>query len=101
MIEQIVALEKLRGPGSSFYFFRAHTGAEIDLLIARGQSRIGFVFKATASTAQADWTDLQSGIADEVIDRGILVYKGSREFAVSDRIRVVPAVEILTSWGKG
>ncbi len=100
MIEQIVALENLRGPGSTFYFFRTHTGAGIDLLIDRGHSRIGFEFKATASTAQGDWTHLQSGIESKVIDQGVLVYRGSREFAVDDRIRVVPAVELLSSSGK-
>jgi len=100
MIEQILALENLRGPGSRFYFFRTHTGAEIDLLIDRGQSRIGLCFKATASTAHADWMHLQFGIENGVIDRAILVYSGNREFAASDSIRVLPAVKLLSSSGK-
>jgi uncharacterized protein len=100
MIEQIVSLETLRAPGSGYYFFRTHVGAEIDLLIDRGQSRIGFEFKAGVSTTPSDWKHLQSGIADEVIDQGILVYNGKQQFAVSERIHVVPAADILTSWGK-
>lgn len=40
MIHQILALEELRRPGSGFYFFRTHAGAEIDLLIDRGSERI-------------------------------------------------------------
>src|ERR671937_812023 len=58
MIEQIVALENLHGSGSGFYFFRTHAGAEIDLLIDRGQTRIGFEFKAGASTIPSDWAHL-------------------------------------------
>ncbi len=100
MIEQIVALENLHRSGSGFYFFRTHAGAEIDLLIDRGQTRIGFEFKAGVSTTPADWAHLQAGIADKVIDRGIVVYNGTRTFAASDNVRVVPAPEILIAAGK-
>ena len=31
MIQQIVALEELQHSGSAFYFFRTHSGAEIDV----------------------------------------------------------------------
>lgn len=55
MIEQIVSLENLDRSGSGFYFFRTHAGAEIDLLIDRGQTRIGFEFKAGVPTTPADW----------------------------------------------
>jgi len=101
MIEQIIALENLHRAGSTFYFFRTHAGAEVDLLIDRGQTRIGFEFKAGVSTGPEDWAHLQAGIADKIIDRGILVYNGTRAFAVSEEIRVAPAAEILTdprSW---
>jgi hypothetical protein len=100
MIEQIVALESQHMFGSGFYFFRTHAGAEIDLLIDRGQTRIGFEFKVGASTTPHDWTHLQAGIADKVIDRGILVYNGTRTFSASDKIRVVPAAEVLTTAAK-
>ena len=90
---------RLHRSGGAFHFFRTHAGAEIDLLIDRGQTRIGFEFKAGASTTPADWAHLQTGIADKVIDRGILVYNGTRTFAPSDRIRVIPAAEILTAAG--
>jgi predicted AAA+ superfamily ATPase len=97
MIEQIVALESLHSPGSGFYFFRTHAGAEIDLLVDRGQYRIGFEFKSGASTEARDWAHLQIGIEDKVIDRGIVVYNGKQTFAVSKNIRVVPASDLLTT----
>lgn len=100
MIEQIVSLENLHRSGSTFYFFRTHAGAEIDLLVDRGQTRIGFEFKAGVATTPADWAHLQTGITDKVIDRGILVYNGTRTFAANDNIRVVPAAEILATAGK-
>jgi len=100
MIEQIVALENLHRSGSGFYFFRTHAGAEIDLLVDRGQSRIGFEFKAGVAIARSDWAHLQASIADKVIDRGILVYNGTRTFSVSEQIRAVPAAEILATAAK-
>jgi uncharacterized protein len=100
LIEQIIALEKLHAPGSNFYFFRTYTGAEIDLLIDRGQSRIGFEFKTGVAIAPRDWVHLQAGIADGVIDKGIVVYNGTRSFAANEHIRVVPASELLTSAAK-
>jgi hypothetical protein len=100
MIEQIVALENLHRSGSGFYFFRTHTGAEIDLLIDRGQSRIGFEFKAGVAADPSDWAHLQGGVADGVIDRGILAYNGTRAFVVNEKIRVAPAAELLTTAAK-
>lgn len=100
MIEQIVGLENLHHPGSGFYFYRTHAGAEIDLLIDRGQSRIGFEFKAAAATDARDWQHLEAGVKDGVIDRGLVVYGGQRAFAISNAIRVVPAADVLTQAAK-
>ena len=96
MIQQIVALEELQRSGSGFYFFRTHSGAEIDLLIDRGRQRIGFEFKAGVATEAVDWKHLQSGIDDGVIHRGSVVYNGAREFPVSEKISVIPATRILS-----
>lgn len=96
MIQQIAALEELQHSGSSFYFYRTHAGAEIDLLIDRGRQRIGFEFKSGVATDAADWKHLQSGIDDGVIHRGCVVYNGTREFSVSDAISVIPATQILS-----
>ncbi len=96
MIQQIAALEELRRSGSSFHFYRTHAGAEIDLLIDRGNERVGFDFKAGVATDAGDWKHLQAGIDDDVIHRGYVVYSGTREFPVSDKISVIPAARILS-----
>lgn len=96
MIQQIAALEELQHAGSALHFFRAHTGAEIDLLIDRGNQRLGFEFKAGVATDANDWRHLQAGIDDGVIHRGYVVYNGTREFSVSDKISVIPAEQILS-----
>ncbi|MGH8208370.1 MAG: ATP-binding protein [Steroidobacteraceae bacterium] len=96
MIQQVTALEELRHPGSIFYFYRTHAGAEIDLLIDRGSRRVGFEFKAGVATEASDWKHLQAGIDDGVIHRGCIVYNGTRAFSVSDKISVIPATQVLS-----
>ncbi len=39
---------------------------------------------------------LQAGIDDDIIHAGSVVYNGSREFSVSDKISVIPATQILS-----
>lgn len=95
MIEQIIGTEKLHYPGTGCYFFRTHTGAEVDLILDRGRERIGFEFKAGSATEASDWQHLKSSIEAGVIHRGVVVYHGARTFAVDERISVVPAEAAL------
>ncbi|MGH8287752.1 MAG: ATP-binding protein [Steroidobacteraceae bacterium] len=95
MIQQIAALEEIRHPASRFYFFRTHAGAEIDLIIDRGSERIGVEFKAGAAIEPRDSLNLQRGIEDGVIDRGIIAYQGSRRFEAREGLSVIPAEAIL------
>ena len=95
MIEQLIALETLRRPGGGFYYFRTQTGAEIDLIVDRGQARIGCEFKAGVSVGPDDWKHLHAGIVDGVIHRGAVIYNGTRAFAATAKIAVFPATQAL------
>lgn len=97
MIEQIISREMLERSGSLFYFFRTHAGAEIDLIIDQGSERIGYEFKCSASLVKRDWTNLQAGIEQGVIHRGVVVYMGERDFPVAEGIRVVHGENVLLS----
>lgn len=95
MIEQLIALENLERFGTGFYYFRTQTGIEIDLILDRGQERIGCEFKTGVAVRHEDWRHLQAGIDDGVIHRGRVIYNGTRTFAVSEKISVVPAIQAL------
>lgn len=95
MIEQLIALENLGRFGTGFYYFRTQTGIEIDLILDRGQDRIGCEFKAGAAVRPDDWRHLQVGIDDGVIHRGIVIYNGTRSFAASEKISILAATEAL------
>lgn len=95
MIQQIAAMEEIRRPGSRFYFFRTHAGAEIDLIVDRGSERIGIEFKAGTAIEPRDSANLRRGIEDGVIQRGIIAYQGSRRFEPREGVSVIPAETIL------
>lgn len=98
MIEQIIALEQHQRAGSNFFFYRTHAGAEIDLLIIRGEERIGFEFKSSLSVTPKDWVNLKSGIEEGIINKGYLIYLGPRSYPVSGNIEVVEAESFLNQY---
>jgi predicted AAA+ superfamily ATPase len=97
MIEQIISQEMLQRPGSLFYFYRTHAGAEIDLIVDRGSKRIGYEFKCSVSTGKRDWASLEAGIDEGVIHKGFVVYMGARDFPVAEQLIVVPGEKLLHS----
>ncbi len=97
LIEQIISMEQIHYSGSQFFYYRTHAGAEIDLIIDRGQERIGFEFKSATAATQRDWSTLHQCLSDGMINQGYLLYLGERNFQVSDRIEVVNAASYLHS----
>ncbi|MDD4869357.1 MAG: ATP-binding protein [Kiritimatiellae bacterium] len=95
MVEQVIALEQSIRRGSQFYFYRTHTGTEIDLLIDRGQKRVGYEFKCSSSVSGDDAAGLRQGIADGIIHEGVVVYPGKRSFQIGEAIFAVSAEEML------
>jgi predicted AAA+ superfamily ATPase len=95
VIEQLIAAEELIRRGSQFHFYRTQTGVEIDLVIDRGQERIGYEIKCASSVSADDTANLRQGIADGIIHKGVVIYPGTRSFPVSETISVISASEAL------
>jgi len=96
MVEQLIAMEELKNRGSQFFFYRTHTGTEIDLLIDRGQERSGYEFKSSSTVSSDDAAALKRGIDDGIIHKGFVVYPGKHSFPISDKISAIPAEDLLT-----
>ena len=96
VIEQIVSREQIQRSGSQFFFYRTHAGAEIDLIIDRGQERIGFEFKCSALVTPRDWGTLQQSLSEGTIDKGYLLYLGERDYQPTDRVEVINPGSYLT-----
>ena len=69
------------------YFWAAHTGGELDLLVVRGQRRRGFEFKRTDSPRPT--RSMHSALENLKLDQIDVVYPGQHTFAMSEKIRAV------------
>jgi predicted AAA+ superfamily ATPase len=80
-------VERLGARREEVFFWATHAGAEIDLLVIRGQRRFGFELKRTAAPKMTPsiWTALE----DLRLDRIDVVYPGEHTFPLAERVRAV------------
>jgi len=91
VIEQVLAAE----PHDEAWFWATHQGAEIDLLLRRGDRLLGVEVK------RADAPRLTSSIRIAIDDLGLehaaVVYPGAKRYPLSDSVEVVPLSTLATS----
>jgi predicted AAA+ superfamily ATPase len=85
--------ERLGVEPEECHFWATHAGAELDLLIVRGRTRIGFEFKRT--TAPRVTPSMRTALADLGLSRLDVIHAGSDTFPLAPRIRAVAAHRIL------
>jgi predicted AAA+ superfamily ATPase len=86
-------MRQFRARRDECFFWRTHDGAELDLLIVRGQHRHGFEIKRT--DAPRVTPSMRSALADLHLDRLTVVHAGVDEYPLGERIRAVPLVKLL------
>lgn len=69
------------------FFWGTHAGAELDLLVVRGQRRLGFEIKRTTSPSTT--RSMHSALDPLGLERLDVVHAGEHTFAMRDRIRAV------------
>jgi len=75
------------------YFWRAHTGAELDLLVVRGTQRRGFEIKLTAEPdVTASMRSAMNDLGLETID---VIHVGDSTFPLASDIRAVAVHRVL------
>jgi hypothetical protein len=75
------------------YFYATHGGAELDLLVVRGDRRLGFEFKR--SVAPELTKSMRIALADLRLERLDVIHAGGRTFPLADRVRAVPLARVL------
>ena len=92
--EGVVIDECIRRFGETMtpYFWRTSNGAELDLLLVRGDTRVGIEVKR--ADAPRITSSMRSALADLQLDRLTVYYPGRRRYALSDQIDVVPIAEL-------
>ncbi len=91
VIEQILQKIDTR----DYYYWRTHTGVELDLLVFRGGKRVGFEIKYSDSPKTT--RSMRQAIDDLRLDTLFIVYQGRHEFDLEEKIRLLP-VSLLSGF---
>lgn len=75
------------------YFWATHAGAELDLLVARGNHRLGFEFKRTEAPTTSK--SMHAALEDLSLDHLDVVHAGEHTFQLTNRIRAVALRRVL------
>ena len=86
VIGQIMELPVLNG--AEWFFWRTHTGAELDLLAVRGRHRIGFEIKHARSPGLTP--SMRSALTDLKLDRLVVVHAGRDKYSLGTRVFACP-----------
>lgn len=79
------------------YFWATHQGAELDLLMFKGNQRIGVEFKR--ADAPRVTTSMRIAMNDLKLDALYVVYPGMHRYKLADRIEAVPLWAMLPGEG--
>ena len=90
VVEQLVGALETRDA----YYWATHAGAELDLLVLRGGKRYGFECKF--ADAPGTTRSMRVALEDLGLEHLWVVYPGNEEYALDDRISVLPVAEIGT-----
>jgi hypothetical protein len=91
MLEAVI--HQLGVEGRRCYFWRTHTGAELDLLVTHGHKRYGFEIKRT--TAPRVTPSMRSALDDLALVRLDVIHAGTETFPLAKKIRAVAATRLL------
>lgn len=93
-LEQVLRLAQ---PDEAF-FWATHQGAELDLLLLKGEQRIGVEFKRT--DAPQVTASMRIALHDLKLDRLYVVYPGERRYVLMPKVEAVPLWAVLPNVGK-
>ncbi len=91
ILEQIIRVMGARA--EECFFWATHAGAELDLLIVRGQQRLGFEIKRTSSPRVT--SSMRSALADLKLQRLDVIHAGDNTFPLGENIRAVAVTRLL------
>jgi len=75
------------------FFWRTHTGAEIDLLVVRGRKRWGFEVKRTS--APTITPSMRTALTDLKLQRLFVIHAGEHSFDMAKKIRAIALPHLL------
>ncbi len=95
VIEQVISAFQLLSPGSQAFYWRTAAGAEVDLLIKRGERLIPLEIKLHSSPSVRDVPGLVSCMKDLKLDSGYVLYPGGEDYSIGQGITVLSTKKLL------
>jgi uncharacterized protein len=90
-LEQVLRI--LGAPDEDCYYWRTQAGAELDLLVMRGQKRFGFEFKSSDRPATSK--SMHIALDDLKLDKLFVVYPGAESFPLADRLEAFGISDLI------
>jgi len=84
---------RLGADRSECFFWATHGGAELDMLVVRGRTRLGFEVKRT--TAPALTLSMRHAMSDLKLDRLDVIHAGDHSFPMAKGVRAVAFQRLL------
>jgi len=84
---------RLKARDEECFFWSIHAGAELDSLVVRARTRLGFEIKRTSSPKLT--RSMRSAITDLKLSSLDVIHAGERTFALAENVR---AVSIKQMW---
>lgn len=75
------------------WFWGTHQGAEIDLIICKGERRIGVECKRTDAPKMTP--SIRNALTDLELDTVSVVYPGEKRYPLADRVEAVPFEQLI------
>ena len=82
----------MAGADRDAYFYKTHSGAELDLLIARGGKSYGFEFKY--GDAPQATKSMHVVVQDLKLKHLWVVYPGRRAYPLAEKIEALPLTDV-------
>lgn len=92
VLEQVI--ERLGARAEECFFWATHAGAELDLLVVRGNRRFGFEIKRTS--APRPTPSMRSALSDLKLTRLDVIHAGEKTFALGPKMRAVACSQLLS-----
>jgi len=93
VIEQVM----LNEPHDEAWFWATHQGAEIDLILKRGQSLIGIECKRADAPRMTP--SIRAALEDLGLEKVAVIYPGTRRYPITDRVEAIPLAQLADSGG--
>jgi len=91
LLNQVI--ERLEARREECFFWATHQGAELDLLVVRGNKRLGFEFKRTSTPTVTK--SMHIAMHDLKLDSLTVIHAGPHSFPLPDGVQAVAASRLL------